>query len=466
MPTYHLQNRWKLEGRRLVYYGLRSGRNLFHNEIRLTRKQAACVAALPKELSGGEKRMLQNLLGCQIVPAGELRKTPETLRAARFCASCCANDFIIPGLEFDESGRCPMCQTAKDAENLKSLVPLLPAIPRSKTSRFDVALFYTGGKDSTFLLYHLAKQKGLRVLALTWEIPFLSDSAKASIENAKKRFSSVEFISRRMSDADLCKIYRKLYELSENTCACPSLAYLLFYPELVENRVPYFLAGNEPAQILGLYYNHMAPKFAYRFAESKTLAILLNIGRLLTLHPPLKPGQFQTLLTMKQLAYGDNPLKKCSGYTNPLVSNVVTAIHEVPALLPPLKRSIRRSSWSGHIPAFVHLDFDAICGGKYDWNEVKKILIEECGWVPPSDDKKALHTSCKIEKCKDYSQFIRFYHCKSKMIPFSAIEFSLASRNSRRSREETLYEMEHLLGFTLSAPAECAMMKNGLEGHA
>jgi hypothetical protein len=321
-----------------------------------------------------------------------------------------------------------------------------------------VAVFYTGGKDSTFLLYYLAKVQNLRVLALTWEIPFMSDSARQSIQNAKRHFPTVEFITRWMSEQDLRTVYGELYRLAGNTCACPSLAYLLFYPELVENHVPYFVAGNEPVQILGLYYNHMAPKMAYRFASNVFLNAAINLGRILTLHPPFRKGQLQTLLTMRQLAYGDNPLKKLSGYANPLVSNVVTAIHKVPSLLPPLKRSIRRSSWSGKIPAFVHLDFDKLCGGKYDWNQVKDTLIRECGWVAPDDSTKALHTSCQIEKCKDHSQFVRFYHCQSKMIPFSALEISLAGRNCGRTKEELMYEMEHLLGFTLEPLPECALM--------
>ena len=81
--------------------------------------------------------------------------------------------------------------------------------------------------------------------------------------------------------------------------------------------------------------------------------------------------------------------------------------------------------------------------------KVKEILVNECGWVAPDESNKALHTSCKIEKCKDHTQFVRFYHCKSKMIPFSALEFSLASKKCGRSKEEMLYEMEHLLGFSL-----------------
>ena len=273
---YRLQNRWVPEGNRLYYYGLRNKADLFRNTVRLTRRQREIIARLPGPLTAAEQQALGPLLGVQVVEASAWRPTPASLREARFCTSCAANDFILPGLEFDGEGRCPLCQTAEEAAALRSVVPLVEDIPRAKHSRFDVALFYTGGKDSTYLLYYLSKVKKLRVLALTWEIPFMSESARKSIENAKKCMDRVEFISRSVSRDTLRRVYRKLYDLSGNTCACPSLAYLLFYPELVANRVPCFLAGNEPVQMLGLYYNHMAPKFAYRFADSRVLAALIK----------------------------------------------------------------------------------------------------------------------------------------------------------------------------------------------
>ena len=462
MNIFYLQNRWILEGRILFYYGMRNVPDLLRNKITLSKKQAEIVASLPKSLSPNEKKVLGYLLNKQIVLDTQLKKIPSCLSEARFCKKCCANDFIIPGLEFDDNGLCPMCQTAGDTEKLKSVLPILEEIAPCKHSRFDIAVFYTGGKDSTYLLYYLAKVKKLRVLALTWEIPFMSASARQSIEGAKRRFTNVEFIMRSLSEDVLKQIYRRLYKLSGNVCACPSLAYVLFYPELVANRVPYFVAGNEPVQMLGLYYNHIAPSLAYNFAENKFLNFIIGVGRVLTLRPPLKKGQFQALATMKQLAYGDNILKKASGYTNALVSNVVEAIHQVPELLPPLKKAIRSSSRRGNIPAFVHVDFNATCGGKYDWNEIKELLIRECDWVPPQNDKKALHTSCQLEKCKDYTQFVRFYHCQSKMLPFSAIEFSLASRNNGRTREDMLVEMEQCLGFSMTEPCECNIMKRYL----
>lgn len=456
---YDIQSRWKLEGRVLKYYGLRNRPYLFKNTVKLSKRQAEIIKRLPCVLTADDMAYLGALIGKQIVKAEEKIKVPTCFEEARFCSHCVANDFMIPGIEFDADGRCPICQSFEETKNLKSILPIMNSFPRSEKSRFDVAVFYTGGKDSTYLLYYLSKVLKLRVLALTWEIPYMSELAKKSMENAKKHLDSVEFISRRVSNDDLRIIYKKLYSLSENTCACPSLAYVLFYPELVANNVPYFVAGNEPAQMLGLYFNHMAPKMAYSFSQSGAMTFLLNVGRILTLHPPLKKGQFHTLMTMKQLAYGDSKLKSISGYSNQLVSNVCKAIKDVPNIVRPLKRAIRISSRTGNIPAFVQVDLDEICGGVYDWEKIKDIIVRECGWVAPDTNNKGLHTSCMIEKCKEHSQFLRFYYMRSDMIPFSALEISIASRKNNLSRERAMLELNESLGFSLDEISECAIMK-------
>ena len=96
-------------------------------------------------------------------------------------------------------------------------------------------------------------------------------------------------------------MYRKLYELSGNTCSCPSLAYLLFYPELVINKVPSSLLVMSQSNAWFILC-HIAPKIAYSFYNKKLLNFLINLGRIITFHPPLKRGQFHTLATMKELA--------------------------------------------------------------------------------------------------------------------------------------------------------------------
>lgn len=464
MDKYYIQNRWKLEGNHLIYYGLRNKENLFKNKIRINVNQRRILNLLPKVLDDYEIKLLNDLINNQVVLENNLRKIPTSLQESRFCRECVANDFMIPGIEFDENGLCPMCQTKEKAEKLKSIIPIMNIIPKSKKSRFDVGLFYTGGKDSTYLLYYLSKILNLKVLAMTWEIPYMSESARRSIENAKNKLINVEFINKKINDQDLRKIYKKLYLLSENNCACPSLAYILFYSDLVENKVPYFIAGNEPVQIQGLYYNHMAPMIAYTFPNNKFLNLLVNIFRVITLKPPFKPGQMHTLSMMKQLAYGRGVLLKLSGYKNELVSNIINSIKEEKKILIPLKKCIKRSSWSGNIPAFVHIDLNEICGGVYDWNDVKATIIKECGWIGPDDLGKGLHTSCDIEKCKEHSQFQRFYNMRSKMIPFSALEISLACKYKNLSKRDAIYELEKTLGFSLEEIQECKIMKDYISG--
>ena len=53
---------------------------------------------------------------------------------------------------------------------------------------------------------------------------------------------------------------------------------------------------------------------------------------------------------------------------------------------------------------------------------------------------------------------MRFYNCRSRMIPFSAVEISLASRNRNLSREQAISEIENSLGFSLKEIPETEIM--------
>ena len=45
------------------------------------------------------------------------------------------------------------------------------------------------------------------------------------------------------------------------------------------------------------------------------------------------------------------------------------------------------------------------------------------------------------------------------MIPFSALEISIASRKNNLSRERAMLELNESLGFSLDEISECAIMK-------
>ncbi|MDE5602088.1 MAG: hypothetical protein K2J16_06290, partial [Clostridia bacterium] len=121
---YYLQERWKLQNGKLKYYGLRNKPVMFKNTVKLSKAQSQIIEKLPCELTDFELQKLRGLLGVQVVDEKHKKRTPTSLDEARFCVNCAANDFIIPGLEFDENGLCPMCQNAEDTKKLKSEVPV------------------------------------------------------------------------------------------------------------------------------------------------------------------------------------------------------------------------------------------------------------------------------------------------------------------------------------------------------
>ncbi len=154
-----LQSRWKEKGNKFFYYGLRNKGQMFKNEIKVNKKQLDIIHSLPKELNEEESKAISKLIKFGVVVKEEsYHQIPKSITEARFCKECAMNDYMVPGAEFDENGLCPICQTKEVLEQLKGVNPVVNTFPRSKKSRFDVAVFYTGGKDSTYIFTLLLKQ--------------------------------------------------------------------------------------------------------------------------------------------------------------------------------------------------------------------------------------------------------------------------------------------------------------------
>lgn len=449
-----LQSRWKINGKYLIYYGLRKHPYTFKNKIRISRRTAAFINSLDGKKESNEytdkisitiKKLIKQKI---IVDISEKRTCPNSLREATYCKRCSANDYIIPGLEIDSEGLCPICKSFSSIKKLINPLPVMNVIPATPKAKFDVALFYTGGKDSSYLLYYLSKILRLRVLALTWKQPYMSDNALKSIENAKVYLPEVTFIMREAPPESLKKIYKKIYELQDNTCICPSIAYILFFPLLLENSIPYLVLGNEPAQGKALIYNSLAPKIIYYNWVKKAMRFIINIGRLSLMRKPFSKGQLEMYFTVKNLAFGKSRFLKILGYENEIADNLYSSLSEAKEMFIPFKQSVLKSKKRGNIPALVHIDFDSLSKtGSYNWKNTQKILENELGWIDTEKTGKKLHTSCKIEKCKEYSQLQRFREMKSRIIPFSSLELSLAVLLGSISRDQALEEIKNYCGF-------------------
>lgn len=105
-----LQNRWKICDGHIVYYGIRKAPYTFRNSIKLSKTVIEKLKKLDGKRTLGEvginfeiKRLLKQKI---VVPKEEYRENADSIENARFCKKCVANDYTLPGIEFDDEGLC------------------------------------------------------------------------------------------------------------------------------------------------------------------------------------------------------------------------------------------------------------------------------------------------------------------------------------------------------------------------
>jgi len=321
----------------------------------------------------------------------------------KICTKCVNNDFVIPDLEFDEQGKCAICRMYDKsiddmiwADDMLTDEKLMSYCEGNK-SRFDAMVLYTGGKDSSFLLWHLAKKLKLRVLAATWNMPFMQESALGNIKSAMKRLPNVEFIQRSVRSDELREATKMRMRRDGLPCLCEQIAYLLFYPVAIHENIPLIIDGAEKVQSIriGSVFSQAAKNMGQARDRDRTVAELMVLMR-----------------TLKRL----NASEK-----------------KIPFILEASKIIDYVSDENNDIPIIKHLA-NTDCYER--WGDIVNIIEEELDWKAPKGQKSLLHTSCKIEKLKDYCQYKLYKNKKASTIPESIKEISAAVYLGYITREE------------------------------
>ena len=99
-----------------------------------------------------------------------------------------------PGVTLNEAGVCSLCLSHRPLTNVDKnsrQVELDEIIRQIKVQNghYDVLVPWSGGKDSTFVLYVMKKIYNLKVLALNYDNGFFSDFAKENIKNVSERLN-------------------------------------------------------------------------------------------------------------------------------------------------------------------------------------------------------------------------------------------------------------------------------------
>lgn len=165
------------------------------------------------------------------------------------------------GISFDDSGKCNYCSFFEEHKefitNYDSLEKIFvkkveSAKEKAKitNSKYDCLVGFSGGKDSTYIIYQLIHKYNMRVLAMTFDNGFGTDYGRNNIENALKKLD-VDHITVRMNDEKLRKSYRLCVNMMHNFCSvCFHYMHYYSYMYAMQNNIPVIVNGRTIGQIL------------------------------------------------------------------------------------------------------------------------------------------------------------------------------------------------------------------------
>ena len=110
------------------------------------------------------------------------------------CVKCILNS-QVPNISFDEGGICNFCHDYEkekqylDRDYVALEKKMIATLRVSKKHPYDCMVLYSGGKDSTYMLYRLANHYKLRVLAFTFDNHFIPPETYANIDRVLKKIN-------------------------------------------------------------------------------------------------------------------------------------------------------------------------------------------------------------------------------------------------------------------------------------
>ena len=174
----------------------------------------------------------------------------------------CVNDKTVKGISFDKNGLCSHCTCydryrgrLSDYENLESLFQ--KKLCGEGTYDYDAAVGFSGGKDSTYVLYKLVKEYKLKVKAYTLDNGFMSPESREKIDRLVAEIGvEHEYVE---CDTELLReMYRYIVGHYFSPCiACSFLGYavMINYASRINARVG--IHGRSTYQMLrGLSDSH------------------------------------------------------------------------------------------------------------------------------------------------------------------------------------------------------------------
>lgn len=185
------------------------------------------------------------------------------------CTHCILPE-TFPGIRFDDDGVCIFCRQAEKVRTKheddkhryeQKFRDLLSAVmtPELRQARdYDILMAYSGGKDSTYTMQLLRQKYGLRVLALSFDNGFTSETAIANIRRVTDALGidhlffkpGWEILKTIFSAAAERELYaKKSLERASTICTtCIGLVKSVCLKTAIEKKIPMIGFGWSPGQ--------------------------------------------------------------------------------------------------------------------------------------------------------------------------------------------------------------------------
>lgn len=165
------------------------------------------------------------------------------------------------GITLDENGICNFCHfyesqkdTLQDYAGLEAFFQARVDAAREKAradgARYDCLVGFSGGKDSTYIIYQMKHRYHMRVLAFTLDNGFSTEYGRKNIENALDKLS-VDHIRISTNEETLRQYYSKSVKLLHNFCGvCFHLMHYYSYLLASQYHIPLIVNGRTRGQVL------------------------------------------------------------------------------------------------------------------------------------------------------------------------------------------------------------------------
>lgn len=181
----------------------------------------------------------------------------------KICSTCVLPE-TFPGITFAADGRCSYCEryggkVKRDQGKERFRKRFIDVLDQKRnTGPYDVLVAYSGGKDSTHTLRVLKEEFSLKILAITFDHGFVSETALVNIRTVTENLD-IDHMAVRPGGETLNTVFTKsmapnvypikALERASSICnSCMNLVKSFLLKKAIEMRVPMIAYGWSPGQ--------------------------------------------------------------------------------------------------------------------------------------------------------------------------------------------------------------------------